>query len=272
MVLETLPATTDLSRRSSSWLANRRGDALVGASLFALFVVARTAGVARTMWLLGDQIRDWTVALGPLSSLPLTDPPSVAGGTALGPIYYWLLWGIRVTIGPWLDNLPHAGVFGLALIHAAADVFLFFALRSFTRSAVLALATVLLLATAPYDLALSSTVWSPPVAVFFVKIALGMFLLNAHHPSRWRIALTVAVAWLAVQTHSSTILVFLPLAAWFVVRELAARRWRSSFETIRLIIEIVLVLQLPYIIDRMLSSAPRGAPTMIAEGVIGVIA
>lgn len=263
------PTSPESSRWSacSRWLTGRRGDVLIGVSLFVMLVVARTWGVSRTMWLLGDQIRDWSAALGAFSSLPLTGPPSVAGGTSLGPIYYWLLWLIRVTIGPWFDNLPHAGAYGLALLHAGADVVLFFALRRLTQSAVMALSVVLLLATAPYDLALSSTVWSPPLAVSFVKVALALFIVNAHDPSRWRMAATLAVGWLAVQTHSSTILVFLPLATWFVVRELWARRWRSTLETVRLIVEIVLVLQIPYIVDRIVSDAPRGAPTMIAEGV-----
>lgn len=241
-------------------------------ALFVTLVVLRTYGVAQTMWMLGDQIRDWRVALGSLTSLPLDGPASAAGGTALGPIYYWLLWLIRVTIGPWFDNLPHAGAYGLALLHAGADVYLFFAVRRASGSSPLALAILLLLATAPYDLALSSTVWSPPLAASVIKVALGMFIVHAHTVSRWRIAAIVGVAWLAVQTHSSSILVFLPLAAWFVARDLWTKQWRSAFEVARLIVEIVLLLQVPYIVDRLMSDTPRGAPTMIAEGIGGVVA
>lgn len=269
---ETTAAAAEPWRRIARWPESRVGDVAIALSLLTALVAARTMGLTTTMWLLGDQIRDWSAVLGSAADLPLSGPPSVAGGSALGPFYYWLLWLIRVTIGPWFDNLPHAGTLGLAIVYAAADVILFFAVRRFSGSGALALATVLLLATAPYDLALSSTVWSPPVAVALVKCALALFLHNAYHPSRWRMVATVAVAWMAVQTHSSTILVFLPLASWFVVRELAARRWRSTVETIRIIIEVVLILQIPYIVDRMLSDTPRGAPTMIVEGVKAVVA
>lgn len=256
---------------ATRWLTGRRGDLLAGLSLFVALYAARTMGVAESMWLLGDQIRDWRVALRPIHDLPLDGPASVAGGNALGPYYYWLLWAIRAVIGPWFDNLPHAGVYGLAVLHAAADVAMFFAVRRVSGSPALALATVLLVATAPYDLALSSTIWSPGVAVSLIKIALALFLVNARHPSMWRVAATVAVAWLAVQSHSSLVLVFVPLAAWFVVRELASRAWRRGVETARVIVEVVLVLQIPYIVDRVIADAPRGGPSMIVEGVMGVV-
>lgn len=246
-------------------------DWLMALSLFATLVIARTAGVSSTMWLLGDQIRDWTVALGPAAALPLTGPASVAGGTSLGPYFYWGLWAIRVSIGGWFDNLPHAGVVGYAFLHAAADVFLFFAVRKISGSAVLALATLLLIVTSPFDLAISATIWNPGPAESLLKIALALFLFGTLRPSRWGMAATVAAAWIAVQTHSSMILVSLPLISWFIIREIAARQWRSAVETIRLTIEIVLVLQIPYFIDRMVADTPRGGPAMIAQAVLALV-
>lgn len=234
--------------------------------LFVALTWARTAGVSGNFWLLGEQIRDWSIALGSWRDLPLSGTPSTVGGTSLGPIYYWLIWIIRVTIGPFFDNLPHAGAVGLSMVQAAADVALFFALWRHAGSAALALAAVLLVATAPYDMALTATIWNPPVSVAFVKLALALFLVSAAHPSRWRMAATVIAGWLAVQAHSSAIFVFAPMTSWFVVREVAARRWRGAAETARLLIEIVLVLQIPYLIYR-LTAPSAGAPTVALESV-----
>ncbi len=89
--------------------------------LFGYLVFLRTRGVSVSFWLLGDQIRDWSVALGSWSDLPLAGTPSVAGGTTLGPVFYWTLWGIRHAVGPWTDNLPHAGSIGLSIIQSFAD-------------------------------------------------------------------------------------------------------------------------------------------------------
>jgi len=188
------------------WLTGRRGDVIVGVALFVVLYVARTIDVAETMTLLGDQIRDWRIALRPMRDLPLDGPSSVAGGNAYGPYYYWLLWAIRVVVGPWFDNLPHAGVYGLAIVHAAGDVALFVAIRRLTGSSVLALAAALLVATAPLDIVLSSRIWSPGIAVALAKVALALFAYTARGTSLWGVAVTVGVAWMAAQTHSSLVL------------------------------------------------------------------
>lgn len=246
-------------------------NALLAVLLFVALTWARTAGISENFWLLGEQIRDWSVALGPWHDLPLSGTPSTVGGRSLGPVYYWLLWVIRVTVGPFFDNLPHAGGVGLSMFQAGADVALFIALRRHTSSAALALATVLLVATAPYDMALTATIWNPPVSVAFVKFTLAMFLTSARHPSRWRMAATVATGWLAVQAHSSAIFVFAPVAAWFVVRELTARRWGPAAQTLRLIVEIVAVLQIPFLVDR-LTAAGAGAPTVAIQSLSRILA
>ena len=93
--------------------------AAVAVVLFAYVLVLRTYDVASTFLMLGEQARDWTIALGSLTDLPLLGAPSTAGGRGLGPAYYWLLWLGRVVIGPFTDNLPHAGGITVAQIGRA---------------------------------------------------------------------------------------------------------------------------------------------------------
>ena len=84
--------------------------------------------------------------------------------STLGPIYYWLVWLSRVTQGRFFDNLPHAGAIAQIVLHSASDALLLFALWTKTRSVWLALAATLFITTAPYDLALSATLWTPSLA------------------------------------------------------------------------------------------------------------
>src|SRR5262245_26978127 len=94
------------------------------ALLVPYLMYARTRDSFDSFVLMRDQIRDWSYALGPLTGLPLTGTQSTAGGYALGPIYYWVLWLSRVLIGPWTSNLPPAGAIGISLLQTAADLFL----------------------------------------------------------------------------------------------------------------------------------------------------
>jgi hypothetical protein len=105
------------------------GDAALPALIFGVTLVLRTWEIDRRSWLLGDQIRDWEIALRPFADLPLVGPPTHVGGYTIGPAFYWILWTVRVTLGPWFDNLPHAGGIGQAAILSAADALLFVAVR-----------------------------------------------------------------------------------------------------------------------------------------------
>ena len=67
---------------------------------FILTLVVRVRGVTEHFYLLGDQIRDWGIALRPFSDLPLVGPPTHVRGYTIGPAFYWILWAIRVTLGP----------------------------------------------------------------------------------------------------------------------------------------------------------------------------
>jgi hypothetical protein len=227
-------------------------------------MVVRTWGITRTFYLLRDQIRDWRLALGPFAELPLTGPQSTAGGSSLGPIYYWVLWASRVIIGPFTSNLPHAGAIGIALLQTGADLLLLHALTKRLGSIWLALATVLFTATAAHDLAITATIWNPAVSIAFVKVAIALVLTAGDRPSFWRMSLTTIAAWLAVQAHSSAIFAAVPILAWFFLRDLP-RTDGQPFQRLRTMIELVLVLQLPYIYH--LLTHPDAAPTRALGGV-----
>jgi len=89
----------------------RQGDAgrwprwLGALTLFAYVLWFRTHDITQSFGLGGDQMRDWQVALRPLTSLPLSGVSSTAGGNTIGPIYYWILWSIARVIGPFVDYL-----------------------------------------------------------------------------------------------------------------------------------------------------------------------
>lgn len=238
---------------------------LIYPALFAYLVFARTHNVTQQFWLLSDQVRDWRIAMGPFADLPWVGTPSLAGGTTWGPIYYWVLWCIRVTLGPFYENLPHAGAIGLSAIQSAADVFLCYALAARLRSLALALAIVLFAATSPYDMALSAMVWNPPLAVALSKITIAVVLL----PRDWSVAracIVVTVAWLSIQAHMGSLPVAAACAGWMIARPFFKKDFRRGLVALRAAVEIVVLLQLPYVFDHLNRPAPQ-APTGITSSV-----
>ena len=188
-------------------LTARRASVVV---VFLYLTVARTWGISDTFWLLGDQIRDWRLALLPFDELPLTGAPSSVGGVGLGPIYYWTLWVCRLVIGPWVNNLPHAGGIGLSVMQSVADCVLLAAIWKKSGSGLTAVALTLLLATSPLDMALSATIWNPTLSVALVKLTLALLLLAPRRPALgWAVA-TTATGWLAVQAHATAVFVAAP--------------------------------------------------------------
>jgi hypothetical protein len=246
--------------------ASRWRLAIVYVSLLVLLTLARAADAHRSLWLLADQIRDWRIALGPASALPLVGTPSTAGGDALGPIYYWILWASRVLIGPFVSNLPHAGVYGIACVQGAGDLALLYAVHARTRSLGVALATVLLAATAPHDLAISGTIWNPSVSVAFVKIAIALRLVAWTSRSAWGAAATTAAAWLAVQAHSAAIFVAAPIVASFAADDLVGRRFTSAARRAGASVGVVLLLQIPYAVHAWTTTAET-VPTRALAGI-----
>ena len=234
-------------------------------ALFGYLTFARVHEATSTFLLLRDQIRDWQIALGSFSSLPLTGTQSTAGGSSLGPVYYWVLWGARCLIGPWVSNLPSAGAYGIAMLQGVADLLLLDSIRRRTGSAWVALAAVLLVSTGPHELAVSSTIWNPAVSVAFVKLALAFRLRHDDNASLWWTAATTACAWFAVQAHSAAIFVALPVTASYVVADLAARRVERSLQQMRAIVEVIAVLQVPFFLSA-LSQASDVAPTLAIQG------
>lgn len=236
-------------------------------ALLVALTILRTQGISSTFWLHGDQIRDWTIALGPWHDLPLSGTPSSVGGRAAGPVFYWTLWAIRVVVGPFTDYLPHAGGIGISLIQSFADAVLFIALRRRFESALLALAVVVTAATAPFDVALSATIWNPPLAVALVKAAMAAMLIGGDRPSRGWVVATTALGWLAVQAHSSAVFVALPIAIAFMVCGWRREGWKGLRRSAWTIAATVFVLQVPFLLDLAFDPSAPAAPTLVVHDV-----
>ena len=195
-------------------------------ALVAIFTL-RAWGITTWFWMLDDQIRDWAIALHPLHELPLVGPPTHVAGYTIGPAFYWILWLIRVVIGPWFDNLPHAGGIGQALLQSLADGLLLAAVWRRTGSVWTALAVTTLVATAAYDLCLAPLVWNPVMGSTLAKMALALVVLGWFRASALRVALTAALAWSAVHAYTGAIYVAVSVFAALVIDPLA-RPPRSS--------------------------------------------
>jgi hypothetical protein len=259
-------------------MSERAARVAIAAVLFIYVLYIRVHDVADTFLMLGEQTRDWTIALGGITELPLTGAPSTAGGRGFGPVYYWILWLGRHMVGPFTDYLPHAGGITVALMQSGADAWLLLAL--WRRVGVfLALAMCLTIASAPFDIAISSVIWNPPVAAALIKMATASALTLGDRPPRWKIAGTAMLAWFAVQAHLSAIFVAAPLLAGLVLMQLFVRRPPRVFEhdepdvstlpdrlktaaiTAGMIAGIIFVLQIPYLIAVLRDPAAPMGPT-----------
>lgn len=234
----------------------------LAAVFFVYVLLIRTYDVAGTFLMLGEQTRDWTIALGGVTDLPLVGAPSTAGGRGFGPAYYWLLWFGRVTLGPFMDNLPHAGGVFVALLQSIADTWLLVALSRRVHWG-LALAMCLLIASAPFDVAISSVIWNPPVSAALIKMATAMALMLTPASPPWQIAVTAGLAWMAVQAHLSAIFVAAPLLTAISLQPFHDRSTavlRTFYERARpavIIAVVILVLQVPLFISVV--SEPQAA-------------
>lgn len=218
---------------------------------FGLAVAVRIRGIGSHFWMLQDQIRDWSIALGPFGDLPLVGPPTHVHGYTIGPAFYWILWAIRVTFGPWFENLPHGGGIGQAVLHSAADTLLLVAVWRRTGSLSIALGATMLIVTAAYDLCFAAIVWNPVFGTILSKVAIALVLLGAARGSVTRAAITAAVAWAAVHAYTGAIYV----AVGVFVALLADPAWRRDWIGIRrnaIAIAIsVALLQVPYAIHQI---------------------
>jgi hypothetical protein len=235
----------------------------IAAVFFSYVLSIRVYDIADTFLMLGEQTRDWAIALGGITELPLTGAPSTAGGRGFGPVYYWLLWLGRSLVGPFADFLPHAGGITVALLQSIADTWLLIVLWR-RVGALLALAMCLVIASAPFDIAISSVIWNPPVAAALIKMATAMALGLGDAPPRWKIVVTAVLAWCAVQAHLSAIFVAAPLLASLVAQALITKHWRESAKLAAFVAGVVLVLQIPYFIAIARDpAAPMGPATAI---------
>jgi len=237
-----------------------RARVAIAVALFVYVLIIRTYDLANSFLMIGEQVRDWKIALGSWTELPLTGAPSTAGGRGFGPIYYWLLWVGRVIVGPFTSNLPHGGGIWVALLQSAADAWLFLMLARRVH-VVLALAMILFIASAPFDISISGVIWNPPVSAALVKMATALALSLGTTPPVWRVVATAAVAWLAVQAHLSAIFLAAPLMTALVVQPLVNRQWRRAFTLAAGIAAMLLVLQIPYFIARITEPAAAAGPS-----------
>jgi hypothetical protein len=234
------------------------------AAAFGAASLARTWDISRHFWMLGDQIRDWSIALGDFTSLPLVGPATHVGGYTVGPAFYWILWSIRVVVGPWFQNLPHGGGVGQALLESGADALFMTAVWKRTGSAPLALTAVVLLATAPVDFSLSAIIWNPVVGSILAKAATALILLGWHRRSLARVGVTAAIAWSAVHAYTGAIFVALGIFGALLVDEFMRRDWRAAWRRGLVIAGVIGALQIPYLIHQVaerFSDAAMGAVT-----------
>ncbi len=254
-MVEKVPATSSNGEsRRRRW----QPDQLIlplAAALLVYVLWFRTHGVSDSFFLRGDQIRDWSLALRRLGDLPLSGVPSTAGGTTIGPIYYWLLWAIARFAGLW-TNLPHAGGIGIAAVQSIADAVLFVALARRLRAIVLALTIVLAAATSGYDATLSSTIWNPPMAEAFVKLALAAVLWK-REITLSRATAIVTMSWCAIQCHTSAVVVAAPLIVLTIAVALIHRDWKRAGQMAAIVASVIVILQTPWLIDRLRLPTPE---------------
>ena len=172
------------------------------------------------------------------------------------------MWAIRVTLGPWFDNLPHAGGIGQAIVESTADAVLFVAVCRRIGSPWLALAGVLAIATSAYDMALSAIVWTTVVASAFGKMAIALMLLRWHDRSLWRVAIVAAMAWSAVHVYSGAIFVTVGVFVAMVAEAALRRDRRSLVRRAAVIAGVVAALQVPWLLYQL--QTRFSAPAMSA--------
>ncbi|HSE24379.1 MAG TPA: hypothetical protein VLB68_22115 [Pyrinomonadaceae bacterium] len=209
----------------------------------------RTYQVTEHFHLLGDQVRDWNWAVKPFRELPRVGTPTSKGGYCLGPIFYWTLWLIRITIGRFYDNLPHAGGIGLAAIHSIADGLLLLAILRRGIPIVASVAIMLLLVSSPFETSLSGTIWNPGLSVSFVELATASFLMIPNSHGALKTLVTSTAAWLAVQAHTQAIFFALSLLVYLIVEPWIVTGPRRALKRLLIIIAVIVVLQIPYVTE-----------------------
>ncbi len=254
------------------WLERRGTVWLLSGFVFLYGFLLRAIGLDQHFWLLGDQIRDWSIALGELEELPLVGPSSVAGGYLIGPSFYWFLWLSRVLLGSFFENLPHTGALAIAALHAGADALLFRALWVRLGSVTLALAPVVLLISGPYDLSLATAMWAPIWAVAFTKLGVALLLLYGMSGSAWLVGTAVGASWLALHGHLGPIYVVGPSVAWPLIQSLRLDGWRRRVSWVAgSVLVPIAIAQVPFVVHLLTRSAIDTSPTKVLESLASVL-
>jgi hypothetical protein len=253
------------------WIERRRGRIALALGIVVATLIVRVWGISDHFPLLGDQIRDWDIVLGPFSELPLIGPPTHVRGYTIGPAFYWIMWLIRVSVGPWFDNLPHAGGIGQALLQGGADAVLALAVWHRTRSVWLALAAIVLLATASFDLSLAAVIWNPVVGSILAKLGTALVLLDWPQRSALRGAVTAAVAWSAVHAYTGAIFVALGVLAALILDPVVRRDRAGAWRSAGVIVVVILLLQLPLALHQVSNRFADAAMGAVSGGIRQVI-
>ena len=255
-ILRALPAS--LAAR-----VTRRGAIAAIIAIAALGAFAlRIWDIQDRFWMLEDQIRDWEIVLQPFWRLPLVGPPTHVHGYTIGPAFYWILWSIRVTIGPFFENLPHAGGIGQAALQTAADTLLMVAVWRRTRLPWVAAAMFVVVVTSSFDLALAGLVWNPTMGSTLAKMATALVLLNWHRGSLVRLGVTAAVAWSSVHAYTGAVFVALCVLLALVVDTWQHAGRGAAVRALAVVAATVAALQIPYLVHQI--SRHFGDPAMSA--------
>ena len=242
--------------------------AVIGLVVSAIFLL-RVHDIGQHFWMLGDQIRDWAIALGPFSSLPLVGPPTHVHGYTIGPAFYWILWGIRVLFGPFFSNLPHGGgSIGQAFLESYRRWLLCsrHRRRSARFASRLAVATVVLLATALLDLKRwQAVIWNPIVGSTLARVAMALVLLDWPRGSSARTGVVAAVAWCAVHAYTGTNFVALSIFASLVADAVRRREWPLFIRRTLVVALVVALLQVPYLVYQMKTGFTDSGMTAVTD-------
>ena len=242
----------------------------VPVALACYAAVFRTHGISDHLWFLGDQQRDWMAVQGAFADLPRVGTPVSTGGVSLGPVFYWVLWTIRQVLSPVFGNLPHVGAVGLVMLRSLSDGLLAAALLQRGVPVAAVGGILLVLVSSPFDGALAATIWNPGLSVTFVNLTVVLLLRWSARPwTLWRVGTLAATVWLAVQAHTPAVFVAAPVLLyllWVASRD-ARMPWPAALRAGLTVAAVVLVLQLPFLLSDVVSSAGDGVGGRMARGV-----
>jgi hypothetical protein len=256
---------------SSQSRPNRSIAVIVAVLTFSLTLAIRIWGINSRLWLLSDQMRDWTIAQGSFWDLPLIGPATHVGGYTLGPAFYWILWLIRVVVGPFFDNLPHAGGIGQAVLGSLADTLLLAAVWRRTGLLWTALTAVILVSTGGFDVCLAAVIWSPIVGATLAKIATALVLLDWHRGSMPGRVATAGVAWAAVHAYTGAIYVAVSVFLAFLIDPLVRRDWRMAKQNAVVLVAVVVLLQVPLIIHQFSRGPGQQAMGAVTDSIAAIV-